>query len=97
MALGNNLPEFANDDVRDVASASSAPTVKLRVTESRVGDIGRAVVRLAPADLRRIGAQAGDVLKIAGSATAVGRAELSDDGHEGMIQIDGTCRSNCGA
>ena len=97
MALGNNLPEFANDDVRDVASTSSAPTVKLRVTESRVGDIGRAVVRLAPADLRRIGAQAGDVLKIAGSATAVGRAELSDDGHEGMIQIDGTCRSNCGA
>jgi transitional endoplasmic reticulum ATPase len=97
MALGNNLPEFANDDVRDVASTSSAPTVKLRVTESRVGDIGRAVVRLAPADLRRISAQAGDVLKIAGSATAVGRAELSDDGHEGMIQIDGTCRSNCGA
>ena len=25
------------------------------------------------------------------------RAEPSDEGYEGMIQIDGTCRSNCGA
>ena len=39
----------------------------------------------------------GDVLKITGSTIGVGRAELSDEGYEGMIQIDGTCRSNCGA
>jgi len=69
----------------------------LRVAEARVEDIGRAIARLAPADLKRMGARAGDVVKITGSATAVGRAELSADGHEGMIQIDGTCRSNCGA
>jgi transitional endoplasmic reticulum ATPase len=62
-----------------------------------VEDIGHAVARMALADLRRIGAQAGDVLKITGSAMAVARAELSDNGYEGMIQIDGTCRSNCGA
>jgi transitional endoplasmic reticulum ATPase len=47
--------------------------------------------------LQRIGARAGDVLKITGGTVAVGRAELSDDGFEGMIQIDGTCRSNCSA
>ena len=35
--------------------------------------------------------------KITGGAVAVARAELSDDGYEGMIQIDGTCRSNCSA
>ena len=52
---------------------------------------------LAQADLRRIGARPGDVVKITGATTAVGRAEVSDDGHEAMVQIDGTCRSNCGA
>jgi len=36
-------------------------------------------------------------VKITGGTIAVARVELSDDGHEGMIQIDGTCRSNCSA
>jgi transitional endoplasmic reticulum ATPase len=36
-------------------------------------------------------------LKITGAAVGVARAELSDEGYEGMIQIDGTCRSNCSA
>jgi transitional endoplasmic reticulum ATPase len=78
-------------------SSSQTATLTLRVAEARVEDVGHAIVRLAPGDMRRIGAHAGDVVKITGSTVAVGRAELSDDGHEGMIQIDGTCRSNCGA
>ena len=45
----------------------------------------------------RIGARPGDVLKISGGTSAVARAELSDEGQEGVIQIDGTARSNCGA
>jgi transitional endoplasmic reticulum ATPase len=69
----------------------------LRVAEARVEDVGHAVARLAPVDLHRIGAEAGDVLKITGGAIGVARAGLSDNGHEGMIQIDGTCRSNCSA
>jgi transitional endoplasmic reticulum ATPase len=81
----------------ETAPSSLAASLKLRVAEARVEDIGRAIARLAPADLQRMGARAGDVVKITGSATAVGRAEVSADGHEGMIQIDGTCRSNCGA
>jgi transitional endoplasmic reticulum ATPase len=79
------------------SSTSIAGTLTLRVAEARVEDVAHAIARLAPADLRRIGARTGDVLKITGGTVAVGRAELSDDGHEGMIQIDGTCRSNCGA
>jgi transitional endoplasmic reticulum ATPase len=71
--------------------------LKLRVAEACVEDIGRAVARIAPVDLQRLGVQSGDVVRITGSATAVGRAEISQDSHEGMIQIDGTCRSNCGA
>src|SRR5579864_3266911 len=74
-----------------------AAAVTLRVAEARVEDIGHAVARLAPADLLRIGARPGDILKITGGTFTVARAELSDDGHEGVIQIDGTARSNCGA
>jgi len=76
---------------------NAATALALRVTEARVEDVGHGVARLAPSDLRRIGARTGDVLKITGGTVAVGRAELSDDAHEGMIQIDGTCRSNCSA
>src|SRR5215469_5813733 len=76
---------------------NAGKTLALRVTEARVEDVGHGVARLAPSDLRGIGARTGDVLKITGGTVAVGRAELSDDAHEGMIQIDGTCRSNCSA
>src|SRR2546425_8122362 len=78
-------------------ATSLAGTLTLRVAEARVEDIGHAIARLAPADLLRIGARVGDVLKIAGGTVAVARAELSDEGREGMIQIGGTARSNCGA
>ena len=91
------VDRFAEKTMTEVVPSSLPATVTLVVAEARVEDIGHAVARLAPADLRRIGAQPGDVLKITGSTMGVGRAELSDDGNEGMIQIDGTCRSNCGA
>jgi transitional endoplasmic reticulum ATPase len=77
--------------------ATLAAAVTLRVAEARIEDIGHAIARLAPADLVRIGARPGDVLKITGGTTGVARAEISDDEHEGTIQIDGTVRSNCGA
>ena len=81
----------------EFAPSSLAATLTLRVAEARVEDVGHAIARLAPADLKRMGGRAGDVLKITGGLTGVGRAEISDDGFEGMIQIDGTCRSNCSA
>jgi len=74
-----------------------ATPLALRVTEARVEDVGLGIARLSPPDLQRVGARAGDVLKITGGTVAVGRAELSDEAHEGLIQIDGTCRSNCSA
>ncbi len=77
--------------------STSTTTLTLRVAEARVEDVGHAIVRMARADLQRIGARPGDVLKITGGTVAVGRADLADDSHEGMIQIDGTCRSNCNA
>jgi transitional endoplasmic reticulum ATPase len=93
----NRRQPSANDPTTEVASSPFAASLKLRVAEARVEDIGRAIARLAPSDLQRMGARAGDTIKISGSAAAVARAEISEDGHEGMVQIDGTCRSNCGA
>ena len=81
----------------EISQSSLTATLTLRVAEARVEDVGHAIARLAPADLRRMGGRVGDVLKIMGGMVGVGRAELSDDGFEGMVQIDGTCRSNCSA
>jgi transitional endoplasmic reticulum ATPase len=80
----------------DTTSPAST-TLAVRVAEARVEDIGHAIARLAPADLARLGARPGDVLKIVGRTPAVARAEASSPGLENLIQIDGTLRSNCGA
>jgi len=93
-ARPEQLPSLA---VTEGTPSNLGATLRLRVTEARVADVGHAVARLAPADLLRMGAHPGDVLKITGGTIGVGRAELSDEEHEGMIQIDGTCRSNCSA
>jgi transitional endoplasmic reticulum ATPase len=89
--------QVANRAVSEISPLPLGLTLTLRVAEARVEDVGHAIARLAPADLQRIGVRAGDVIKISGGAVGVARAELSDDGYEGMIQIDGTCRSNCSA
>jgi hypothetical protein len=60
--------------VTEIVSPSPASTLALRVAEARVEDVGRAIARLAPADLQRIGARAGDVVKITGGTSAVARA-----------------------
>jgi len=75
--------------------------LSLRVAEALVEDIGHGIARLAQADLDRIGARPGDVLKIVGRTPAVVRAESAESGEagtgQGFIQIDGTTRSNTGA
>jgi transitional endoplasmic reticulum ATPase len=85
------------DMEQDATRESLAATLTLRVAEARVEDVGHAIARLAPADLERLGIKVGDTLKITGATMAVGRAELGSESHEGMIQIDGTTRGNCGA
>ena len=85
----------ADSTMKSLPPGSDSVSLTLRVAEARVEDVGHAVARLAPIDLQRLGAQPGDALKISGGAIGLARAESSDDSHEGMIQIDGTCRSNC--
>jgi transitional endoplasmic reticulum ATPase len=83
--------------VTPIGNARSAGPLTLRTTEARVEDVGHAVARLAPADLSRVGARSGDVVRITGRTPAVARVEPADDQQEGTIQIDGTLRANCGA
>jgi transitional endoplasmic reticulum ATPase len=89
--------QAASHEMAEITSGSRATNLTLRVAEARVEDVGHAIARLAPDDLQRIGARAGDVLRITGGTIGLGRAEVSEEGYEGMVQIDGTCRSNCGA
>jgi transitional endoplasmic reticulum ATPase len=81
----------------DSVTSSAAGTLTLRVAEARVEDIGHAVARMAPADLARIGARPGDIVKVVGRTPTVARAQIAEPALEGVIEIDGTARSNCGA
>jgi transitional endoplasmic reticulum ATPase len=85
------------DPATSAPAAPAVPAVSLRVAEARVDDIAHAIARLSAADLARIGGRPGDILKITGRTTAVARAEVAESGPDGVIQIDGTLRSNCGA
>lgn len=99
MTRGSFLPDEMARQTGDSLGVTPAPgpALTLRVAEARVEDVGHAIARLAPSDLERLRAHAGDILKIAGGTIAVGRVDVGDESHEGMIQIDGTCRSNCSA
>ena len=65
--------------MNEAPPSSLASTVILRVAEARVEDVGRAIARLSPADMKHIGAHVGDVLKITGGTTSVARAEFHHD------------------
>ena len=95
--MKNFEKELVRRSMTENGPKSLTEGLTLRVAEARVEDVGHAIARLAPVDLRRMNARSGSVLKITGNTIGVARAEISDDGHEGMVQIDGTTRSNCGA
>lgn len=74
-------------------------SLTLRVAEAQTKDASRGIARLDPADLERIGAQIGDVIRIQGEKTTVARAMpayLPERG-KAMIQMDGITRENAGA
>lgn len=96
--LGNNTTAGSGVSAGESAGArETGAALTLRVAEARVEDVGHAIARVSPRDLVRLGAQPGAILKIVGNTPGLGRAEVSDELHEGFVQIDGTCRSNCGA
>jgi len=76
---------------------SEALTLKL--AEALGKDVGRAMARLDPQDMTRIGAEPGDIVHITGKRTTVAKImpAYSQDRGKGTIQIDGITRENAQA
>ncbi len=73
-------------------------TLSLKVKEGLAKDVGRAIVRLDPEDMRRIDAQGGDILLLEGKRKTVAKAMpcYAEERGKSIIQLDGIIRENAG-
>ncbi|MBI3964547.1 MAG: CDC48 family AAA ATPase [Chloroflexi bacterium] len=71
-------------------------SVALRVVEAGAQDGARAVARLAPPDLERIGASVGDIVGIEGKRLTVAKAMRTfvKDTGRGVVELDALTRAN---
>ena len=79
-------------------TAADTTTLKLKVSEALSKDVGRAVARLDPDDLARLGASAGDVIEVTGKRKAVCKVMPAYRELRGQsrLQLDGLARENAG-
>jgi len=72
--------------------------LSLRVLEAEPTDVGRGIARIDPDDLRRLGADVGDIVSISGKKSAAAKVLPTHMKYRGksIIQIDGTGRENAG-
>lgn len=79
---------------------SPEKTVQLRVVEAASRDVGRALVRLDPADMQRLDARIGDIVRLCGEGSALGKVMPCGpiDRGKNVVQIDGLTRqlAKCG-
>src|SRR3972149_7438383 len=70
--------------------------LSLKVAEAGSKDVGRAIARMDPEDLERLGAQVGDIVEIQGKKNTVAKAmpAFKETRGQGLIQIDGLIRTN---
>ncbi|MGD0770662.1 MAG: CDC48 family AAA ATPase [Tepidisphaeraceae bacterium] len=73
--------------------------VLLKVSEALIKDVGRAMARIDPEDLRRLGVQTGDVVLISGQRQTVCRVmpALKEARGQARVQLDGITRQNLGS
>ena len=73
-------------------------SVRLKVTESNQGDVGKGIVRMGEEFLEKIGARPLDVVEVTGSrpTAALAVSAYSIDQGIDMIRMDGLIRSNAG-
>jgi len=76
--------------------AKTEKQLTLRVTEASAKDVGRAIARIDPDDLKRVEAEVGDIIEIEGRRKTVAKAMPAyiDDRGKSAIQIDGLIRGN---
>jgi transitional endoplasmic reticulum ATPase len=72
--------------------------LSLKVSEGLGKDVGRALARMDPADIKSLGAEIGDMVEVAGKRRTVCRAMAAyKDARTGArIQLDGLSRGNAG-
>jgi len=72
--------------------------LKLKVAEALSKDVGRAMARMGPEDLERLGVAIGDLVEIAGKRQTVCKAMPAYQELRGQsrIQLDGLSRENAG-
>ena len=77
-------------------AVDEAGSLSLKVQEALTKDVGRVIARIDPEDMKRIGAQVGDIIQISGKRKTVAKvmpAYMEDRGKK-IIQIDGITREN---
>ncbi|MBI5188255.1 MAG: CDC48 family AAA ATPase [Nitrospirae bacterium] len=70
--------------------------VTLRVKEALSKDAGRAIARIDPEDIKRIGAEVGEIIEITGKRQTPAKVMpcYAEERGKGIIQIDGITREN---
>ena len=73
-------------------------TLRLKVTEALGKDVGRALARMDPADIKALGAEIGDIVEIAGKRRTVCKVmpAYKDARGGARVQLDGLSRGNAG-
>lgn len=74
------------------------PTIKLRVTEALAKDMGRALARMGPEDMERLGVTIGDIVEVQGERRTFCKAMPAYKELRGQarVQLDGLSRDNAG-
>lgn len=70
--------------------------ITLKVSEARPKDVGRAIARIDPEGMARIGVEVGDIVLIKGKRETPAKImpAFSEDRGKGIVQIDGLVREN---
>ncbi len=73
-------------------------TLRLKVTEGLGKDVGRALARMDPSDIKALGVEIGDIVEIVGKRRTVCKVmpAYKDDRGETRVQLDGLSRGNAG-
>jgi len=71
-------------------------TLTLKVKEALAKDVGRAIVRIDPEDMKALGLEVGEIIEIEGKRKAPAKVMpcYADDRGKGLIQMDGISREN---
>lgn len=71
-------------------------TLRLKVSEALGRDVGRALARMDPADIKALGVEIGDILEIVGKRRTVCKVmpAYKDDRGGARVQMDGVSRGN---